>query len=95
MLRYSADFTELLPDDTELSADSKAEAFDTMGVEQTRLLIQSANATAGSKKLDISLMGGLNGEDYLVNAYGLGATTRRSSVIVLEVRVRSKVVGNL
>ena len=95
VIPYTADFTDLLPSDTELDSTSKAQALDTADEDQTSFLVQSAIVTAGSKILTITLMNGLNGEDYTVYLNGVGATTKKLHSLILEVRVRSKIAGNL
>lgn len=90
---YEADFTELLPDDTTISAASAVTAIDSSGIDASGTVV--GTVTQSGMLLRAIMQAGVNFEDYLVTFVGRGATTLRDRVWLLEMRVRTEHRGNL
>ena len=93
---YQFDFTDLFAQpgtDTKITTSSRVVVTDSAGNDQTALIVQSTNITAFT--LQAYLANGLDGEDYLVEFTGAGDTTKQINSRLLELRVRSKIAGNL
>lgn len=92
---YSVDFTDLMPNDTALSAaGTTVKVYDSAGADQTTYFLSSF--TLSGKVVTAKFNVGLDGEDYLVYFDGVGNTTTPNKFNrLLEVRVRSKLSGNL
>lgn len=96
---FSFDFTDLLNPAEQLDSSSSVSVTDSQGLDQTNFIVQKVDLTTGSggtnTQLRALLQNGLDGEDYLVVFKGIGATSKYSFDLVLELRVRNRVTGNL
>lgn len=81
----TADFTDDLATDATITAGSTYTLFGSDGAVSSGLTITTSVATM---ILTLNISGGTEGEDYLVNAKGIGATSAKTAVRVIEVRVR-------
>lgn len=88
-----ADFTDLLPDDTAITAASTVTAVDDSGTDVSATVI--ANATESGMIEQCDIIAGTDGRDYTFTFTGVGDTTTDKREIVVEVRVRSKLQGAL
>jgi hypothetical protein len=95
-VRYTYDFTPKLADtDTALSAisTSNVSAVDEEGNDASSTVV--ANKSISGLILSADLIAGTDGKDYLVTYKGVGSTSSNPREWVVEMRVRSKVVGNV
>ena len=85
-LDIAVDFDEDLPDDSGLATTSSIASTDSAGVAAT---IAAKTTSTTSTTMIITLTGGINPEDYNVLAVGVGQTTAKKAVRLLNVRVRN------
>lgn len=92
---YSVDFSDLLTSpDTILDVDkSRVVVIDSAGQDQSVYFNQKT--TFSTLVMTALLQNGLNGEDYSVNFNGVGNSTLQVYNRILEVRVRTKLAGNI
>lgn len=92
---YEFDFEDLLPDDASLDTDqSQVSVVDSAGIDQTKYFV--SHVVFSGIKMTAFLVNGLDGEDYIVYADGVGNVTAPVKLNrILEVRVRSQLAGNL
>lgn len=90
---YSVDFTDELPDDTSVSASSTVTAIDSEDASATSTVVGTTSQSG--MNLRAVLQAGTDGEDYLVTFTGRGASTSRDSTKMVELRVRTKLQGNI
>ena len=90
---YDVDFTEDLPADSTLHADSSITAYDAAGTDVSATLL--ANETIAGMVLKSDIRAGTNGQDYRVVFKGVGTTTSKPAERVIEVRVRDTVIGGV
>lgn len=95
--QYQVDFSELMDtSDTALDTDeTKVTVFDTLEADKSSYFIQKL--IFSGLKVTAVLVNGLDGEDYLVYYDAVGNVSKPNLKInrILEVRVRSKLSGNL
>ena len=82
----TVDFTDDLPADSTITAGSGYTLLGSDGLTSTGLTITTAVATM---ILTLNISSGTDGEDYLIYAKGIGTTSSKTAVRVIEVRVRS------
>ena len=92
---YSVDFSDLLTTpDTILDINlSRVVVVDSAGVDQSTYFVQKT--TFSGLVMTAILQNGLDSEDYIVNFNGVGNSTSQLYNRILEVRVRSKLAGNI
>ena len=90
---YIVDFTRLLPSDTTITAASSVSAaYNSLGTAVTVSTISEAVSVSGMS-MTVPLKAGSDGEDYRLELNGIGTTTGKNIVFVLEMRVRDKLAG--
>ena len=82
----TVDFTDDLPSDTSITAASTYSIVGSDGAVSTGLTITDSES---GMILTLNISGGSDGEDYLVYAKGIGTTSAKTGVRVIEIRVRS------
>ena len=82
----TADFTEDLTTDSTITAGSTYTLLGSDGAVSTGLTITTA---VSGMILTLNISSGTDGEDYLIYAKGIGTTSSKTAVQVIEVRVRS------
>ena len=87
------DFTNLLTGDTSISSGSTVTATDSGGSDVSATIV--ANKGVSSMILQADLKAGTDGEDYKVIFHGIGTTTAKPQEIIVELRVRDKIVGTV
>ena len=80
------DFTDDLPSDSTITAGSTYALLGSDGLTSTGLTITTA---VSGMVLTLNISGGTDGEDYLIYAKGIGTTSTKTAVRVIEIRVRS------
>ena len=80
------DFTDDLPNDSSITAGSGYTLTGSDGLTSTSLTLTTSQS---GMTLTINASGGTEGEDYLINAKGIGTTSAKTGVRVIEVRVRA------
>ncbi len=91
---YKVDFTDLVdPTDASITSSSQIKIFDSAGIDQTSYILQSSSVSG--LVMTAYLANGLDGEDYTVNFNAVGNTTKAINNFILELRVRTKLAGNV
>jgi hypothetical protein len=80
------DFSDDLPADSTITAGSTYVLLGSDSLTSTGLTITTGVATM---TLTLNISSGTEGEDYLIYAKGIGTTSSKTAVRVIEVRVRS------
>ena len=95
MCSSDLDFSDLIvTPDTKVDIDkSTVIVFDSAGADKTSYFIQKV--TFSSFTITAQLVNGVDIEDYNVNFNGVGDSTGQNYNRILEVRVRTKIAGNL
>ena len=93
IIPYDADFTDLLPDDTSITAASTVTAVDDANTDASATVISGATESGMIESFNI--IAGTDGRDYIFTVTGIGNTTTAKREIIVEVRVRSKLQGAL
>ena len=88
---HSVDFTDLLPDDTSVTASSTVTAVKSDDSADATVI---GTVSQSSMLLKAVLQAGTDGEDYTVTFRGRGNSTARDRDVIVEMRVRTKLQGN-
>lgn len=88
---YSVDFTDELPNDSSISASSAVTAVDSAEASNTAII---GTVAQSGMSLTCVLQAGTNAEDYRITFTGRGTTTSRDASKIVEMRVRSKLLGD-
>lgn len=91
---FDLNFTDDLPGDTAIHAtNSTVTAQNSEGQDVSSALI--ANTTRSGMVLSADLQGGDNGEDYRVSFKAVGNTSAKPYERVIELRVRTNLIGQM
>ena len=90
---YPVDFTEDLTGDTTISSSSVVTAVDSGGTDASSTIVTTP--TRSGMILTSILKGGTDLEDYTVTFTGRGTTTSSDFTRIVELRVRTKFLGNV
>lgn len=95
-LDYEFDFTEELPDDAGVTlAATTVTAIDSSGASATATIVGTITESTTSLLVSVILQAGIDGETYLVTCHAQGVTSLLDREKTLDLRVRSKIVGNM
>jgi hypothetical protein len=89
--KYDMDFAAELPDDTSVTASSDVTAVNSAGTDASATVVGTESQSG--MVLSAVLQAGTDGEDYVITFMGRGNSTSRDAFKLVEMRVRSQLLG--
>lgn len=93
---YTIDFTRLLPNDTTLgTTGAGSDIIKVIKSDGTTVATTSVidTLTFSGMTMVVPLKAGTDGEDYRIEAKGIGVQTTKPATFILEMRVRNSLLG--